>query len=126
MDQGYDIVLTRFGFVPSHLPSSRQTAGMGGSDLALSIQRENPAQRIAMIPGGSFATVSRSIQRKLGDIPVLRGEEVFDAMKELRYEQEPPDGGELLLASVDRVIVVQTKRKPAAKKSCAVSGDLRA
>ena len=98
---------------------------MDGSDLALAIHRENPAQRIAMIPEGSFATVRRSIQRKLGDIPVLRGEEVFDAMKELRYKREPLDGGELLLAAVDRVIAVQSKRKQAAKKSCAVSDDLR-
>jgi CheY-like chemotaxis protein len=89
----YDIVLTRSWFVPSYLPRSRQTVGMDGSDLALEIRRENPAQRIAMIPEGSFATVRRSVQRKLGDIPVLQGEEVFDAMKELRYEREPLDGG---------------------------------
>src|SRR4029077_16090044 len=119
-------VLTRSGFVPSYLPRSRQGAGMNGSDLALAIRSENSAQRIAMIPERSFATVRRSIQRKLGDIPVLRGEEVFDAMKELRYERQPPDGGELSLASVERVSVVQTKRKQAAKKSRAVSGDLRA
>jgi len=50
---------------------------MDGSDLALAIHRENPAQRIAMIPEGSFATVRRSIQRKLDDIPVLRGDLYF-------------------------------------------------
>ena len=122
----YDIVLTRSGFVPSYLPRSRQGAGMNGSDLALAIRSENSAQRIAMIPVRSFATVRRSIQRKLGDIPVLRGEEVFDAMKELRYERQPPDGGEWLLASVDRVIAVQTKRKQAAKEPCILGGDVRA
>src|SRR5579864_3079323 len=75
----YDIVLTSSRFVPSYLPRSRQGAGMDGSDLALAIRSENPAQRIAIITEEPSPTVRRSNQRKLGDVPLLRAEELFDA-----------------------------------------------
>jgi CheY-like chemotaxis protein len=114
----YDIVLTKLPFVPRYLARSRQRVGMDGSDLALAIRRQNPAQRIAVFTEDSSPTVRRSIQRKLRDIPVLRGEDVFEAMKELRYEPGAPFGGELLLASVNRVIAKKQKRirKSAASK----------
>jgi hypothetical protein len=81
---------------------------MVGSDLALSIHRENPQQRIAIVTEERSPTVRR-FQRKLGDIPVLREEELFDAMKELRRAGQASQG-EILLASVDRSIAKKQKR----------------
>jgi hypothetical protein len=54
---------------------------MNGSGLALAIRRENPAQRIAMITGERSPTVRRSVQRELGDIPLLGAEELLGAIK---------------------------------------------
>ena len=106
----YDIVLTGFReFVPTYLSRTKQTVGMVGSDLALSIHRENPQQRIAIITEERSPTVRRFIQRKLGDIPVLREEELFEAVQELRLAGQASEG-EILLASVDRSIAKKQKR----------------
>jgi CheY-like chemotaxis protein len=87
----YDLVLTGF-----------RIAGMDGSDLALAVRQENPAQRITMITANSSSAVRRSIQRKLGDIPVLRQEDLFNAMGELRRAERLPEGeAQALLNSVD-------------------------
>jgi len=51
----------------------------------------------------------RFIQRKLGDIPVLREEELFDAVKELRSAGRASEG-EILQASVDRVIAKKQRK----------------
>lgn len=105
----YDIVLTGFReFVPPYWSRTKQTVGMVGSDLALSIHRENPQQRIAIITEERSPTVRRFIQRKLGDIPVLREEELFDAVKELRGAGQASEG-EILRASVDRSIAKKQK-----------------
>jgi hypothetical protein len=53
--------------------------------------------------------VRRFIQRKLGGIPVLREEELFDAVNELRRAGQASEG-EILLASVDRSIAKKQKR----------------
>ena len=93
---------------------------MDGSDLALAIRRENPAQRIAMITEESSPTVRRSIQRKLGDIPVLWGEEVFDAMKVLRsagqVSERERGEAQFLLASVDAAIAKKQNKIPKTAK----------
>jgi CheY-like chemotaxis protein len=46
--------------------------GLNGVDLALAIRRANPLQRMVVITNES-ASVVRSLQRKLRDIPVLTG-----------------------------------------------------
>ena len=108
----YDLVLTGFWFVPK---SSRteQTGSMMGSDLALAIRRENPSQRVAVITLESSPNVRRSIRRKLGGIPLLRQEELFDAMKEVIPEWAfsegwvPNEKAEFLVESVDKAIEKQ-------------------
>jgi CheY-like chemotaxis protein len=105
----YDVVLTGFEFVPPYWHKSRQRMGMNGSDLARAIRRENPGQRIAMIgEEKSPAAVRRSVQRELGDIPLLRAEELLDAIKKQRYERLASEG-EVLLAAADRVIAKKQK-----------------
>jgi len=105
----YDIVLTGFDFVPPYWHKSRQRMGMNGSDLARAIRRENPAQRIAMIIEETSPTVRRSLQRELGDITLVRAEELLDAVKKQRCEGLAAEG-QVLLASADRVIAKKQKR----------------
>jgi CheY-like chemotaxis protein len=104
----YDIVLTGFDFVPPYWHKNRQRMGMNGSDLARAIRKENPAQRIAMITEGTSPTVRRSLQRELGDIPLVRAEELLDAVKKQRCEGLASEG-QVLLASADRVIAKKQK-----------------
>jgi hypothetical protein len=86
---------------------------MMGSDLALAIRRENPSQRVAVITLESSPNVRRSIRRKLGGIPLLRQEELFDAMKEVIPEWAfsegwvPNEKAEFLVESVDKAIEKQ-------------------
>ena len=113
----YDVVLTGFEFAAPYWHKSRRSVGMNGSDLALAIRRENPAQRIAMITDERSPTVRRSVQRELGDIPLLGAEELLDAIKKQRYEGQGSEG-EVLLASANRVIAKKQKmiRKTAKPK----------
>jgi len=52
--------------------------------------------------------VRRSVQRELGDIPLLGAEELLDAIKKQRYEGQGSEG-EVLLASANRVIAKKQK-----------------
>lgn len=104
----YDIVLTEFEFVRPYRHKSRQSVGMNGSELARAIRRENPTQRIAMITDERSPAVRRSVQRDLGDIPLLREEELWDAVKKQQYEGLASEG-KILLAAADRVIAKKQK-----------------
>jgi CheY-like chemotaxis protein len=53
--------------------------GLNGVDLASAIRRANPLQRMVMVTNES-ASVVRSFQRKLRDIPVVTGKSLADAM----------------------------------------------
>lgn len=53
--------------------------GLNGVDLALAIRRANPLQRMVMITNES-ASVVRSIQQELRDIPVMTGKSLAGAM----------------------------------------------
>jgi CheY-like chemotaxis protein len=105
----YDVVLTGFEFVPPYWHESRQSVEMNGSDLARAIRRENPTQHIAMITDERSPAVRRSVQRELGDIPLLRAEELLDAIEKRRDEGLASEG-EVLLAAADRVIARKLKR----------------
>ena len=113
----YDVVLTGFEFVPPYWHKSRQSVEMNGSDLARAIRRENPPQHLAMITEERSPAVRRSVQRELGDIPLLGAEELLDAIKKQRYEGQGSEG-EVLLASANRVIAKKQKmiRKTAKPK----------
>ncbi len=56
--------------------------GLNGVDLALAIRRANPLQRMAVITNES-ASVVRSIQRKLRDIPAIRLKNLIHAMLQI-------------------------------------------
>ena len=102
----YDMVVTGF-----------RHAGMDGSDLALAIRRENPTQRIALITEKSSPAMRRSIQRKLGDIPVLQLENLFKARKEMREAGRLSEGeGQAWLDSVEWVTSIKKKHNKTAKK----------
>jgi len=106
----YDMVVTGF-----------QHQGMDGSDLALAIRRENPTQRIALITEKSSPAMRRSVQRKLGDIPVLQVESVCRARNELwktkigKWAALPEREAQTWLDSVERA-TIKTKRNKTTKK----------
>lgn len=64
----YDLVVTGY-----------HHRGLKGVDLALAIRRANPLQRVVMITNES-ASVVRSVQRELRDIPVMTGKSLADAI----------------------------------------------
>ena len=118
----YDMVLTGF-----------RHPGMDGSDLALAIRKENPTQRIAMIlpsrltaRGRNSTPVTRPIRRKLGDIPVLKLDDLYKAKKEMRSSGRLVEGeGQVWVDSVEMAIVameIKTKHNKTAKKPRGASG----
>jgi CheY-like chemotaxis protein len=96
----YDMVLTGYWI-----------SGMVGSDLALAIRRENPAQPIAVITEESSSAVRRSIQRKLGTIPVLTLENFWDAMRGINRSGEFEGEGQRFIGAVEAAIKAKQERK---------------
>jgi hypothetical protein len=107
----YDMVVTGF-----------RHPGLDGSDLALAIRKKNPTQRVALITEESSPAMRRSIQRKLGDIPVLQVESVCRARNELwkrkigKWEALPEREGQTWLDSVERATSIKTKHSKTASK----------
>jgi CheY-like chemotaxis protein len=100
----YDMVLAQL-----RLP------GLEGSDLALTIRRENPAQRVTMITDS--ASVRPSIRRKLRDIPVLK----LKNLRKVRATDLPKphnleDGeAQVLLDRVEAAMALQNRRRKASR-----------
>ena len=95
----YDMVLTGF-----------RHPGMVGSDLVLAIRKENPTQRIAMIlpsrlTARNSTPVARSVRRKLGDIPVLKLDDLSEARKDMRTGGRLANGeGQVWIDSVEMAL----------------------
>jgi CheY-like chemotaxis protein len=86
--------------------------GLDGSDLALAIRRENPAQRITMITDS--ASVERPIRRKLGNIPVLK----LKSLHKVRPEIEWKNGeAQRLLDRVEAAMALQSRSRKASRRT---------
>jgi CheY-like chemotaxis protein len=90
----YDMVLTGF-----HI------GGMDGADLASALLNEDPAQRIVMVTEEPSSVLMRSVQSKLGNIPILREQDLFKAMRKLDKAGRLPEGeAQSLIDSVHAAI----------------------
>lgn len=99
----YDMVLAQL-----RLP------GLDGSDLALTIRRENPSQRITVITDS--ASVGRSVRRKLGDIPILKLKN-FQKIKARDLTNRPDSERGEGQTFIDRVEAALALQKRGAKAS---------
>jgi CheY-like chemotaxis protein len=102
----YDMVLIEF-----RLP------GLDGSDLALAIRRENPAQPITII--ADLASIGPSIRQKLGDIPILK----LKNLHKINARDLPKSGNsdygaaQRFLARIEAAMALENRRRKASRRT---------
>jgi len=88
-------------------------------NLALAIRRENSAQRIALFAEKSSPAMRRYIKRKLGDVPVLMRQDLYETRTLMSRKGRLPDGeGQAWLDTVNLTTATAKKRSTPRVRKC--------